>query len=167
MISGAAALLAGALASSSISRFYKSGITVETFLREPRPLSESGLAALKDIRSGKDPASGPDVRLSKGDISSIFWNSRQFLCFANHARLCNPEDTELGTMFEIMHENHAKVRWQIVHTVIEKIIGKLGLGRITHYTCDLLWTYGEELKLIERISQKLALMEGRAIRAIL
>jgi hypothetical protein len=162
--SGAAALLAGALASPSISRLYKSGIT---FLRETRPLSESGRAALRDIRSGKDPSSMPDVHLSNSDISNIFRNSRQFVRFANHARLRNPEDTELGTMFEIMHEDHAKLRWQILLSIREKIIGRLGLGRITHYTCDLLWTYGEEVKLIERISEKLQPMEGHAIQAIL
>jgi hypothetical protein len=163
--SGAAALLAGALASSSISRFHRRGITVETFLRETRPLSESGRVTLHGIRSGKDPASRQDVHLSKDDLLNIFWNSRQFVCFANHARIVQSEDSEMATMFEIMREDHAKLRWQILLSVIEKVIGRLGLGR--HYTCDLLWTYGEELKLIERISEKLEPMEGHAIRAIL
>jgi hypothetical protein len=166
-IPGAAAILAGALASPSISHFRISGNTVETFLRETRSLSESGLAALHEIRSGKDPASGPpDAHLSKGDITNIFWNSRRFVCFANHARLCNPEDTELGAMFEIMWNDHAKLRWQIILSMIESILGKLGLGQITIYSGLLLWTYGEELELLDQISQKCGL-EGTAIRAIL
>jgi len=166
MISGAAALLAGAV-TFSLFRFQNTDKSIETFVRSMRTLTPSGHAALESVCAGHDPASGPKVNLSKETVFTIFWNSRLHVCLANHARLCNPQDTELGTLFTDMQADHAKLRWQIVLYLIESFVGKLRLGQITIYPLLLLWTYGDELELLSQISEKCGPLEGNAIRAIL
>ena len=165
IISGAAALLAGAVAFSIFS-FRASDNTIETFVSSMRILTPDGRAALDEVCAGPDPTRRGDLHLSKDDLSTLFWNSRLNVRIANRARLCDPKDRELEAMFKVLQADHAKLRWQIVITVIEQIVGKLGLGQTT-YPRLLLWTYGDELELLNQISEKCGPLEGDAIRAIL
>jgi hypothetical protein len=162
--SGAATLLAGTVA-FSFFRFRTSDPTIENFLKETRQLSPSGKASLEEVCDNYDP-SGNAVSLSKGDIQGILWNSRLWVCIANRARLCEPDDQELAASFHIIHKQHAKLRWFVLLAIIEQIVGKLGLGRVTMYHRMILWTYGVELELLEQISKKCGI-EGPALQAIL
>jgi hypothetical protein len=159
--SGAATLLAGAVAFSFL-RFRTSDPTIENFLNETRKLSPSGRAALEDVCGQFMSPWDDSVRLSRADIAAIFWNSRRFVCFANHARLHLPNDEELVAIFHIIQKEHAKLRWLVLLAIIEQIVGKMGLGRVTMYHRMILWTYGLELNLLDDITQKYGL-EGTAI----
>jgi len=163
--SGAAALLAGAVA-FSVFRFRASDKSIETFICSMRTLTPSGRAALEEVCAGPDPAIRGNLYLSRDDISTVFWNSRLNVRIANRARQCEPEDTELAAIFRILQADHAKLRWQIFLFVIESVVGKLRLGQ-SAYPRLLLWTYGDELVLLSQISEKCGPLEGNAIRAIL
>jgi hypothetical protein len=167
MIPGAAAVLAGASV-VTVSRNRSNLNTIETFISSMRPLTVAGNTALDEVCRGKDPNIDPTpMRLSKTDLRTIFWNSRLNVCVANCMRLAEPENLEWAVILRSMLTAHSKTRWLILLSAIELIVGRLGLGQITIYPRLLLWTYGEELELLELISEKCSPLEGNAIRAIL
>lgn len=164
--SGAATLLAGA-ATFSLFRYKTSDKANGKFMST---LSEQGQAALDLVCSGSNPSSNPsgdEIRVSWKDRWAIFHNSRRWVMATNRARLWHPADVELPILLDFMQEYHAKMRWLLFLVAIESIVGKLGLGSITHYTRELLWTYGDELELLDQITEKCGPLEGRAIQAIL
>jgi hypothetical protein len=162
MISGAAALLAGAV-SFSLFRYRTSDKTDANCLRK---LSESAQDALDAVCTNPNPSSGPEVSVSWRDLHTIFRISRQLVMVTNRARLGHTADQELPHLLDMLQEDHAKLRWLLFLVAIESFVGRLGLGSLTHYTREVLWTYGEELVLLDQISQKCGPMEGHAIRAI-
>lgn len=166
MYSGAATLLAGA-ATFSLLRFRNSAKADDKLMST---LSEEGQAALDLVCSGSNPSSNPsgnEIHVSWKDRWAIFHNSRRWVMAANRARQWHPADEELPILLDFMQAYHAKMRWLLFLVAIESIVGKLGLGSITHYTRELLWTYGDELELLDQITEKCGPLEGRAIQAIL
>jgi hypothetical protein len=163
--SGAATLLAGTVA-FSLFRFKTSDKAIDKPLSA---LSEEGQTALDAVCGGSNPSNheDPEIALSWRDRWAIFYNSRRQVMATNRARLWHPTDVELPILLDMLQKRHAKLRWLLFLAAIESIIGKLGLGSITHYTRELLWTYGEELELLDQITKKCGPLEGHAIRAIL
>jgi hypothetical protein len=135
---------------------------MELLIGSIRPLSLAGKESFSTANSGDDPSENP-IKLSANDLITTFWNSRLFIQLANRARLCDPQNGDLASALEVMQEKHAKLRWLLLLSVIESIVGRLGLGM---YARILLWTYGEELELLSLISKKCG-PEGHAIQAIL
>lgn len=148
-----------------LARHRSTDSSMEYFLQQTRQLSPAGKTYLDDVCQHHDP-SEDQISLSRDDVSAIFWNSRLYLCVANRARLRDPEDSELTHIFHILHKDHAKLRLLIFLAIIEHMIGKLGLGRVTMAHRMILWTYGGELYLLGLISEKFG-PEGTALHAIL
>lgn len=157
--SGAATLLAGAVTLSAIH--FKGNKAYPNCLNE---LSDPAKKALKEVCSGPNP-SGPKLEVSKRDLFSIFRNSRQLVMMTNRARLGHLSDEELASLLELLQEDHARLRWLLFIAVIEAIVDRLGFCSVTHYTREVLWTYGDELDLLEQISKIFGTMEGSAARA--
>lgn len=158
---GASLLFAGTFP-IIISRHRASDTTIEALLSNIRTFSTDGKESLDTVETAEDPCDLA-VKLSARDRVTAFLNSRLFLKISNRARLCDPLNSDLTAMFEVMQENHSRLRWLLLLSVIESIVGRLGLGM---YARILLWTYGEELELLRLISKKCG-PEGNAIRAIL
>jgi hypothetical protein len=170
--SGAATLLAGAGTLSTLGTlvFLHRGTdpSIESILESTRHLSPSGEAALQEVAEEKllaDKLLAP-VELSKGDRSTIFWNSRIFLCLANCMRHKYPEDRELLAIFGDFQRDHTRIKCLIFLSFVEQVIGKLGVCQISEYHRKLLETYGDELDLLGLISEKCG-PEGTAIQALL
>lgn len=158
---GASILIAGAVP-VVILRHRSPDTRMEAFVGNIRPFSLSGKESFNEVKNGDDPCD-ISIKLSARDRMTAFWNSRLFLQIANRARLCDPQNGNLTAMFEVMQENHSRLRWLLLLSVIESFVGRLGFGM---YARILLWTYGEELELLGIISQNCG-PEGRAIQAIL
>jgi hypothetical protein len=158
---GASLLFAGAIP-TILLRHRVPDTTIESFLANIRTFSIAGKESFDNVKNGDDPCDN-SVQLSAHDRITAFWNSRLFLRIANRARLSDPLNGDLTAMFEVMQENHSRLRWLLILSIIESFVGKLGFGM---YARILLWTYGEELELLSLISQKCG-PEGNAIRAIL
>ena len=150
LISGAAALLTGAYTVSVFNRKTNEDQVDPHYLKE---LTEAGQEALERVCSGSDP-SDPKMSVCRKDMRTIFENSRKIIFMTNAARLSHPSDEELPVMLSILQKDHAKLRVLLFLVAIEAIVGKLGFGSITHYTREVLWTYGGELELLILISQK-------------
>lgn len=162
--SGAAILLAGTTIAATY-RFAGKDKTIEAFLCKIKPLTPSGVCALESVSIS--PIIGPLIVLSRRDIPILFTNSRLLVKVGNRARLCVLEDRELNALFGALQDDHRKLRLLIVLSIIERIVGRLGLGYITMYASVMLWTYAEELEILSQISEKCGPSEGDAIRAIL
>lgn len=158
--SGAAALLAGAVTLSAI-RFKTGTKTDPNCLNK---LSEPAQKALKEVCSGTNP-SGPKLEVSWRDFYAIWRNSRQLVMVTNRARLGHSNDEELVSLLELLQEDHARLRWLLFIVAIEAIVDRLGFCSVTHYTREVLWTYGDELDLLDQISKIFSPMEGSATRA--
>jgi hypothetical protein len=158
---GASMLFAGAIP-FFLYRDRTPDTKMEALIGSIRPLSLAGKESFNAVNSGDDPSENP-VALSANDWITTFWNSRLFIQLANRARLCDPQNGDLSAALEVMQEKHAKLRWLLLLSVIESIVGRLGLGM---YARILLWTYGEELEILSLISKKCG-PEGHAIQAIL
>jgi hypothetical protein len=158
---GASLLFAGATP-LVLFRHRSPDTRMDVFIGNIRPLSVAGKESFNEVKNAHDATENP-IQLSARDRITTFWNSRLFLQIANRARLCDPLNGDLAAMFEVMQETHSKLRWLLLLSVIESIVGRLGLGM---YARILLWTYGEELELLRLISKNCG-TEGDAIRAIL
>lgn len=158
---GASILFAGSIP-IILLRHRSPDTRMESLISNMRPLSPAGKESFNAINNGDDPSEN-SVELSASDRMAAFWNSRLFIQLANRARLCDPQNGDLMAAFEVMQEKHSKLRWLLLLSAIESIVGRLGLGM---YARILLWTYGEELELLSIISKKCG-PEGRAIQAIL
>jgi hypothetical protein len=135
---------------------------MDAFIGNIRAFSLAGKESFNEVKNGDDPCD-ISIKLSARDRVTAFQNSRLFLQIANRARLCNPQNGDLTAMFEVMQENHSRLRWLLLLSVIESFVGRLGFGM---YARILLWTYGEELELLSTISENCG-PEGHAIQAIL
>jgi hypothetical protein len=170
--SGAATLLAGAGTLSTIGtlvfRHRGTDPSIESILEDTRHLSPSGEAALQEVAKEKllaDQLLTP-VELSKADRSTIFWNSRIFLCLANRMHREFPEDSEFLAIFDDLQHDHTRMKCLIFLSFVERVIGRLGVCQISEYHRKLLETYGDELDLLGLIAEKCG-PEGTAIQAIL
>lgn len=165
--SGAATLLAGAGTVGTLSTlvFRNRGTdpSIESILESVRHLSPSGEAALQEV--SEDQPLAP-IELTKADRSTIFWNSRIFLCLANRMRHKYPEDGEFFAIFEDFQHDHTRMKCLIFLSFVEQLIAKLGICQISEYHRKLLETYGDELDLLGLISEKCG-PEGVAIQALL
>jgi hypothetical protein len=164
--SGAATLLAGAGTLGTVGtlafRNRGTGPSIESILEHVRHLTPLGEAALQQVAKEELVP----VDLSKADRSTIFWNSRIFLCLANRMRLEYPEDSEFLAIFDDLQRDHTRMKCLIFLSIQERIIGRLGVCQISEYHRKLLETYGDELDLLGLISEKCG-PEGTAIQAIL
>jgi hypothetical protein len=116
-------------------------------------LSKSVQKELDEVSVGD----GPGCRwVSWVDLYAIFQNSRQVVRESKQLAAHFADDGDLKAMAEVMQENHVELRGALFLILIEKLLKlrRINLRRINAYA--VLWTYGEELELVDMIARHLA-----------
>jgi hypothetical protein len=111
-------------------------------------LSQSAQKELDEVSVGDEPGCS---WVSWTDFYAIFRNSRQLVRESKQLAAHFADDGDLQAMAEVMQENHAELRGALFLVPIENL---LKLRHINAYA--VLWTYGEELELVDMISKRLA-----------
>ena len=129
----------------------------------PRPLSPQ-TSAMLDSNSPREAAEalfGKGLKLPWSDLLSLYWNSRDLLRRAHNVCLKHPEDVVLAAMFELEEDAHARTRRNLRMHIHER----LGIGGMENasqvYSLFLLDSYGEELTVIEQMTEhRVSLFRG-------
>jgi hypothetical protein len=167
ILSGAAVLLAGVIISLFALRFWGQRQAIPFLVSHTRKLSDEAYRSMEQACEERLSMGSTLIVLSLRDRLSIFHNSSLNLRIADRATLAMRTDRDLAQMFANLQEDHRKVRWMLILSPLEWIIGKLGLDALTIYSRAILVTYAEELELLSLVSEKCGPTERAAIQAIL
>lgn len=108
-------------------------------------LSQSAKREFDEVSVGVEPS----CSLRWTDLYVVFMNSRTLVMEANG--LLPTPDGELQVMAEVMRDNHKHLRKVLFLVAIERLF-RLG----SQNAREVLWTYAEELVLVDMISGHLA-----------
>ena len=110
-----------------------------------RNLSQSAQETLDAVTA----TSNPRYHVAWTDLYAIFRNSRQMV--RETSRLETSADENLRAMVKVLRENHAHLRRLLFLVAIETLFN---IGR--QNTRELLWIYGDQLEVMDMISEHLA-----------